>query len=67
MLSSPLSLSLATVATAKIVLIALAFLPPLGLLIPFMAPFFDELLGLLLVFAGINLINQGGQGNLILG
>jgi len=67
MISSPLSFSLVTLATTKIILIVLAFAPPLGLLIPFAAPFFDELLGVLLVLGGAALINQGGQANLILG
>jgi hypothetical protein len=59
-------MALATVATPKVLLVAAAFAPSLGLLVPFVAPFFDELVGIILLFAAARLFSTGDMVNLVL-
>jgi hypothetical protein len=62
MVGSSLSLALGTIAVPKLVLITVAF----DFLVPFAAPFTEEIIAFLLLAFAARLVSQGGSGNLVL-
>jgi len=66
---SPLSLALATIVTPKALLVLALFVPasPISfLLVPFVAPFFDELVGIIILLGAVRLFDTGDMLNIII-